>query len=319
MIGLKEKYKDYFHIGAAVSARTIDSYRDLLKENFNTITCENEMKYSSVCNEKGEYDFSRADKIYEFAKENNLILRGHTLVWHNQTPKWIFENATKEILLERIRKHITLMGNRYDVECWDVVNEAIEDKTDINLRNTPWLAIIGEDYMDHIFTMTKELLPGKKLFYNDYNESDPCKRVKIYNAVKDMLDRGIAVDGLGMQCHWSIFHPSIDELRRTFELYSKLNIPIHITEMDVSLYQFSDRSALINPPKDLLEQQAKVYGEFFKVFREYKDIIESVTTWGIADDYTWLDYFPVPRRKNWPLLFDVEHKPKEALLRILDF
>ena len=89
--------------------------------------------------------------------------------------------------------------------------------------------------------------------------------------------------------------------------------------MDVSMYAFDNKSGIDKPTKELYEMQAKVYSDFFKIFREYKDVIDCVTTWGIADDETWLDHFPVRNRKNWPLLFDEKHMPKEALLRILDF
>lgn len=321
MISLKEKYKDYFHIGASVSNQVIHTHSKLLKEHFNSITCENEMKYSSVCNEEGEYDFTKADEIAAFAKENNMFLRGHTLVWHNQTPKWIFENADKEILLKRLENHITKIGNRYkdSVYCWDVVNEAIEDKTEIILRESPWPQILGEDFMEQVFTLTKEILPEKKLFYNDYNETDPNKSIKIYNAIKSMKEKGVPIEGLGMQLHGSIHYPSLDELKKALELYASLQISIHITELDISVYDFNDKSGFVAPSKEILEKQAQVYGDFFKVFRDYKDVIESVTTWGVADDYTWLDNFPVRNRKNWPLLFDENHQPKEALLRILDF
>lgn len=321
MISLKERYKDYFKVGAAVNNRTIKSNSNLITKHFNSITCENEMKASSIAIGKDQYDFMAADEIVDFAMKNDLLVRGHTFVWHNQTLDWFFEGMDRKQLLERIKNHITIVGNRYreQVFCWDVVNEAIEDKADTVLRRTKWVDILGERFMDDVFRITKEILPEKKLFYNDYNETNPAKRVKIYNTIKAMKDRGVPVDGIGMQCHSSIYGPSADELKETIELYASLGVQIHITELDVSLFEFGDHSRIEKPDAKLLDKQAKIYEDYFKIFREYKEVIECVTLWGVADDYTWLDNFPVRNRKNWPLLFDEENNPKEAFYRITDF
>jgi endo-1,4-beta-xylanase len=321
MTSLKEQYKDYFKIGAAVNERVIKTHKDILVKHFNSITCENEMKYSSVCNKKGDYDFTHADHIAAFARNNNMALRGHTFTWHNQTPEWIFQDANKEILIERLKNHIITLGKRYqsDIYCWDVVNEAIEDKSDIIIRDSGWSRIIGENFMEDVFRIAKEILPETKLFYNDYNETNPVKREKIYNTIKAMIEKGVPVDGIGMQCHFNLYNPTIDELKTSIELYAKLGLRIHITELDVSLFAFEDSTILDKPNDALLNKQAECYGDIFKVFREYKDIIDCVTLWGVADDSTWLDNFPVPNRKNWPLLFDESHMPKVAFYRIMDF
>lgn len=318
---LKDKYKDYFKIGAEVNSWTIKSHADLITTHFNSITCENEMKPISLAPEEGRFTFERADEIYDFAVKNDLGVRGHTFVWHNQTPDWIFNVKDREELLERLKNHIAVVGGRYrdKVYCWDAVNEAIEDKTDLVLRQSKWLEKLGEHYMDDVFRIAKEVLPEKEFFYNDYNETNPVKRKKIYDTVKGMLDRGVPVDGIGMQMHINIYGPSIDELKSALELYASLNLRIHVTEMDVSMFEFNDHTRLDYPPAELIEKQAQVYADYFKVFREYKDHIDCVTLWGVADDMTWLDNFPVPRRKNWPLLFDVNHNPKEAFYRILEF
>lgn len=321
MLSLKDKYRDYFKVGAAVSNRTIKSHADIISKHFNCITCENEMKYSSVATDEEHYNFSHADRIMEFALNNKLAVRGHTLVWHNQTPEWVFKGADREQLLQRIKTHIATIGGRYQgqVFCWDVVNEAIEDKFGLVLRQSKWLEILGDHFMDDIFRIARELLPGAQLFYNDYNETNLEKREKIYQTIRNMKKRGIPVDGIGMQCHNNIYGPTADELKRTIELYAGLGVRIHITEMDVSLYEFSDHSKHMEPPADLIEKQAVIYDKYFQIFREYKDYIDCVTLWGVADDATWLDNFPVRNRKNWPLLFDENHNPKEALHRILNF
>lgn len=321
MISLKEKYKDYFKVGAAVNSWTVKSHADILINHFNCITCENEMKYSGVARSKDQYNFSYTDSIMEFASNNQMAARGHTFVWHNQTPGWVFENVNREQLLQRIKNHISTLGSRYkdQIFCWDVVNEAIEDKRDQILRQTKWLEILGDRYMDDVFLIAKDLLPDKQLFYNDYNEINPVKREKIYQIIKGMKERGVPVDGIGMQCHSNIYGPSADELKKAIELYASLDVRIHITEMDISLFEFSDHSSIVKPSAEILEKQAKTYDDYFKIFREYKDHIDCVTIWGVADDATWLDNFPVRNRKNWPLLFDENHNPKEALYRILHF
>lgn len=320
-MGLKDKYKDYFKVGAAVNSNTIISHSDIITEHFNSITCENEMKYGSVAVSDGVYNLDRADRIVDFAGKNQIAVRGHTFVWHNQTPDWVFDYADKEQLLQRIRGHITTIGNRYkdDIYCWDVVNEAIEDKLDIVLRRTKWLEILGEKYMDDVFHIAKEVLPGTQLFYNDYNETNPNKRGKIIETVQGMIRRGAPIDGIGLQCHYNLYEPSVDELKRSIELYADLGLRIHITEMDISMFRNGDQSNPGKPTRRMCELQAELYDSFFKVFREYKEVIDCVTLWGVADDDTWLDNFPVRNRKNWPLLFDVEHKPKEAFHRIMNF
>jgi endo-1,4-beta-xylanase len=321
MVGLKDKYKDYFKIGAAVNVNTIVSHADLIKEHFNSITCENETKFINLQGEKGKFNFSPADKIVQFGRVNNLAMRGHVFAWHNQSPDWLFENTNREEMLERTREHIRIVGQRYnkDFYCWDAVNEAIEDKTDSFYRQSPWVRIIGEDFADYVFRYAKEILPDTDLYYNDYNESIPTKRDKIYEYVKGMLDRGVPVDGIGMQCHWSIYYPSTDLIKQAIEKYAGLGLKIQITEMDISMFAHDDNSVYKKPTEQMIELQANAYQEVFAIFREYKDIIDNVTLWGVADDCTWLDYFPVFNRKNWPLLFDENHQPKEALLRIMDF
>lgn len=321
MIGLKDKYKDFFKIGTAVNVRTIGTHADLIKQHFSSLTCENETKFSSVHAQEDVYNFSQADKIVNFARENGIAMRGHTFTWHNQTPNWVFDDANKEVLLERLKEHIQIVGKRYekDFYCWDVVNEAIEDKSDLFYRVSPWTQIIGEDFMEYAFRFAKEILPDTQLYYNDYNEIQAPKRDKIYEAIKKMQDRGVPIDGVGLQCHWNIYSPTMDEVKRAIELYAKLGLKLQVTEMDISVYEHDDATKLEKPTEKMLELQAKVYGEAFAMFREYKDIIDNVTVWGVADDVTWLSNFPYRNRKNWPLLFDDEHQPKEALLRIMDF
>ncbi|PXW90913.1 endo-1,4-beta-xylanase [Streptohalobacillus salinus] len=323
---LKSYFKDDFLIGAAVNKASIDLDRTLLTEQFNSITAENEMKFENIHPEKDRYDFSNSDYFLEVAKANGIALRGHTLVWHNQTPAWFFEDenghaVSREILLERMQAHIETVVGRYkgQIYAWDVVNEAISDEEGVFFRPSKWLEIIGEDFIDHAFRFAHAADPTAKLFYNDYNESNPGKREKIYTLIKGMKARGIPIHGMGLQAHWNLYDPSLLDIETAIERYSECGVELHITEMDVSMFRFDDkRTDLIEPTKDMLEAQAQRYQDFFKLFLKHRAKITSVTFWGISDRYTWLSDFPVKGRKNWPFLFDTNNQPKPAYDRVLD-
>ena len=324
---LCEVYKDYFPIGAAVNPEVINTHRELLINHFNSITPENEMKFAAVHPEEGNYTFAQADLLVDFARENHLKVRGHTLIWHNQTPDWVFldeygQYVAKDILLRRMKEHITTVIKHFAgyVYCWDVVNEAIADDPHKYLRETKWLQIIGEEYLQKAFEFAHEADPNALLFYNDYNESDTIKSEKIYRLVKTLLDKGTPIHGIGLQAHWNIFSPKPDEIRMAIEKYASLGLKLQITELDVSVFRFDDhRADLKEPTREMLDKQAEFLAEVFSIFREYKDVITGVTFWGIADDSTWLDNFPVKNRKNWPLLFDVNHQPKKCFYAIINF
>jgi endo-1,4-beta-xylanase len=213
------------------------------------------------------------------------------------------------------------MSERYErgLYAWDVVNEAIDDKGGMFLRQTKWLENLGDNYLTDVFKMAGKYFTGKDLYYNDYNDANPNKRVKIARLIKELRENGAPVNGLGLQAHYNIYTPATDEIKESIELYAGLGVKLSVTEMDVSMFRFDDHSSLIAPTADLIERQAEYYRSCFKIFREYKSHIDSVTLWGVADDATWLDNFPVRGRKNWPLLFDEGHNPKEAFWRVVDF
>ena len=323
---LSQVFSSDFAIGAAVNARTIRSHRDLVVEHFVSVTPENEMKFERLQPAEGLYTFEEADRIVMFAKEYGLRVRGHTLVWHNQTPDWVFEQdgrpADRQVVLARMRAHIETVVGRYRsaVYCWDVVNEAVADEGTELLRRSKWLELVGPDYVEQAFRYAHEADPDALLFYNDYNECNPEKREKIVRLLRLLLDRGVPVHGVGMQGHWDLEHPTADEIRSAIERYASLGLRVQITELDVSVYGWRDRdrdSWPAMPDPALLERQAARYEEIFRLFHEYRDVIDGVTFWGVADDATWLDHFPVPGRKNWPLPFDEAHRPKPAFFAML--
>lgn len=321
---LKQLFEGDFKIGAAVNPHTIQSQAELLIRHFNSITAENEMKFGSVHPEEHRYTFEAADELVAFARRNGMAMRGHTLVWHNQTTEWLFQDAQgnhvgKDVLLERMRSHIQMVVGRYkgDIYAWDVVNEVIADEGEALLRRSKWLDIAGEHFIVKAFEYAHEADPQALLFYNDYNESHPQKRDKIYRLVKSLLDQGTPIHGIGLQAHWNLFDPSLDDIRRAIDKYASLGLQLQLTELDMSVFAFDDRRTdLAEPTSEMLELQAQRYEAIFRLLKEYSSVISSVTFWGAADDYTWLDDFPVRGRKNWPFLFDARHRPKPAYERV---
>jgi endo-1,4-beta-xylanase len=328
LVSLYKKYEDYFPIGAAVNPQSLKIHRDLLINQFSSLTSENHMKFEALQPEKGVFNFTVADELTAFAKEHNKLVRGHTLVWHNQNPAWLFQDddgnrVNRDTLLARLKEHAETVMQRYKdtVYCWDVVNEAVEDTGPEVLRQrSPWLEIIGEDFIEQAFIIAHEANPDALLFYNDYNESEPAKRDKIYQLVKGLKEKDVPIHGVGLQAHWNIYGPSIDVIREAIEKYAELGVVLHVTEMDLSMFEFHDRRTdLTEPTEEMLERQAQRYEEIFSLFREYKDVVTNVTLWCAADDMTWLHNFPVRGRTNWPLLFDMKHNPKPAFDRIIKF
>ncbi|WP_459168132.1 endo-1,4-beta-xylanase [Natronospora cellulosivora (SeqCode)] len=323
---LHEVYSDYFTIGAAVNSRTIQSERDLIVKHFNSLTAENEMKPETLQAHKDFFNYRRADSIVNLAMENDMKMRGHTLVWHNQTPDWFFSRfmipLDRETVLGHMEDHINEVVGKYkgQVYAWDVVNEAISnDSNHLYRQESKWLEIIGEEYIRKAFEFAHAADPDAKLFYNDYNATQPGKRDRIYKMLKGLIEDGVPIHGMGLQGHWDIHGPSINEIRTAIEMYASLGLEIQITELDISVYSWGDNRRLQEPTPRMLDMQRERYGEIFELFREYSDVITSVTFWGVADNYTWLDDFPVEGRKDWPFLFDVNGEPKEAFWEVVNF
>lgn len=347
---LKEAYKNYFDIGAAVSPHWLDEAADTLKAHFNSITCENHMKYNGIHEHQYERPpFKRpkpgekpempkieivnrerfvhpclelhtegADKIYNFALANGFKLRGHTLAWHGSYPWGIFEQLTPEELETNLREHMAFVAKKYPAcWCWDVVNEVADDKHGLFLRETVFKNKFGEDYLIKIYSMAREYFPDTVFVCNDYNEWVPHKRESILKIVDTLKANGL-VDAIGCQCHVSAFmtDEEFDQIKYAYEAYAKTGLRIHVTEMDVNCVSWKDPKE-VTP--ETLEKQADVYDKMFKLFRDYKDVIDSVTLWGVSDKHTWLNGFKNHGIKNCALLFDTEYNPTLALSRIVDF
>ncbi len=323
---LAKAYAPWFKVGAAVNHRTIKSHGPLIVQHFNSVTAENEMKFESLHKRPDSFSFDQADDILDFATSHGIAMRGHTLVWHNQTPSWVFlddqgRERPRAEMLGIMRYHIHAVVKHYQskIYCWDVVNEAVADSGDEILRPSPWLKQVGEDYLAQAFWYAYESDNQAALYYNDYNETDPIKREKIYRLVKQLLDQGVPIHGIGMQGHFKLNTINLDHVKAALDRYASLGVRLQITELDISLYDADDRTTDVkSPDPDRLALQADRYGELFALFTEYASVLDAVTLWGVADDENWLDDFPVKGRKDWPLLFDGEHQPKVALKRLFD-
>ncbi|RZL50767.1 MAG: endo-1,4-beta-xylanase [Pedobacter sp.] len=331
--GFKDYYASYFSIGVAVGPKNlVGDEAELIKQQFNSITAENAMKMESLQPKEGQFYWKDADSIVNFAIKNNIKIRGHNLCWHEQAPSWMFigndgKEVTKEVLLQRLKTHITTVVNRYKgkIYAWDVVNEAIDDNPNKFMRDSKWYKICGEDFIIKAFEYAHQADPNAKLYYNDYNTERPEKRERIYKLLKGLKDKGVPIDGVGLQAHWSIYEPTETELITAIQRYSSLGLKIQFTEVDMSIYPWEKNRRVKKPgesenyTKELEQKQVAQYDMVFKVFREFKDVITNVTFWNISDRYSWLDEYPVMGRKNYPLLFDANLKPKKAYWAVVNF
>jgi endo-1,4-beta-xylanase len=325
--GLKDFYKGYFPIGVAVTPNTLQGAQaELIKKHFNSLTAENAMKPGELHPEENRYFWDASDKIVDFAQANGMKVRGHTLCWHSQTGAWMFkdakgEQATKEVVLARLKEHITQVVTRYKgkIYAWDVLNEAIVDGDDpavIYRESSPWYKICGEDYIAKIFQWAHEADPDAILFYNDYNTENPVKRDKIYNMLKKLLAAGVPVHGVGLQGHWKTNDPTEQNLRDAIDKFSSLGLKIQVTELDVTIYTGRADTSNIGFTPEREQKQIDQYKMAFKVFREKKDVITGITFWNVHDGQSWLNR---GNRKVYPLLFDEKLKPKKVYWEVVNF
>jgi endo-1,4-beta-xylanase len=335
---ISEIYKDYFPIGAAIEpGHTTGLTSELLKIHVNMLVAENAMKPDAIQPREGIFQWTKADRIVKFAKENGMEVRFHTLVWHNQTPGWFFidadgnpmaeetdpekREANKKLLLERLETHIRTIVGRYkdDIRSWDVVNEVIEPSDPDGMRNSLWYRITGTEYIETAFRAARDAGgPDLKLYINDYGTDDPVKRDRLYELVKEMLDNGVPIDGVGHQTHINIHWPPVEQIIKSMEKFAELGLDNIITELDMSIYAWNDRSDYGDDiPDHVMEKQAQRYNELFEALRNNKETVSAVLFWGISDRHTWLHSFPV-RRTDAPLPFDKNMHAKPAYWGIVD-
>ncbi len=322
---IKDVFKDDFLVGAAVDTpQLFGAEGALLRRHFDSLTAEYVMKFKTIHPSEGVYNFGPADTIAAFARRYGMKMRGHTFVWHHPDTiaDWMFFRAdgtrkSREEALAMLEDHMRTLMERYGdvVTAWDVVNEAIDTEQPDGMRRTPWFETVGPDYVEKAFEIAHRIDPHAKLIYNDYDFENPAKRDAIFKLVKGLLDKGIHVDGVGMQMHFTVAFPDISAVKESIEVFKTLGIEIHVTELDMTLYS-QEFEVLDKAPENYLIHQAHRYKDLFALFRANKDAVTWVTLWGFYDGYTYLTRAPY-NRPDWPLPFDASLKSKLAYLGIV--
>ena len=353
---LKEAFSEHFLMGTIWHGHDVNGKKNTFLEKekeitlreFNSITAENVMKPHYIQPKKGIFKFKAADEMVNFATKNNLTIVGHTLVWKNSAPDWFFQDrngnqVSREVLIERLKTHIQTVVSRYKgkIAYWDVVNEAIETKWnpktqsyDAFYKPCPWLDIIGPEYIEISYKAAQDADPDAKLLYNDYNLDQKAKLDFALNMIRDFKERGVPIYGLGYQAHLFLREPTLPEMERVLKKSADLKIPVHITELDVSVlpnawkYRTAsveeqyDLASKLNPyqeniPTDVLLEQSRRYKDVFKLFLDYHDTVERVTFWGVWDGNSWRDYKPMSGRTDYPLLISRSFEKKMAYDQVL--
>ena len=328
---LKEIYADQFDFGSAAPQMVFSNptWMNLIKEQFNILTPENEMKPDSVLDVNGSkkllqetgdetavaVHFDAAKALLRFAQNNGIKVHGHVLIWHSQTPEAFFHEGydlkkpfvTREIMLGRMENYIRGVFEYLEanypgvVVSWDVLNEAIDDSTNW-LRNSNWKKIIGEDYPNKAYAFARKYAPeGTKLYYNDYNTAIAGKLRGIVKLLNTLIPEG-NIDGYGFQMHHGVSFPSIQQIRTAVETIAALNIRLRVSELDVTVDNNSEAA---------FQKQAKYYADVMKILIAHSDQFEAVQVWGLSDMMSW-------RSRNFPLLFDGRGNPKPAFWAVAD-
>jgi len=337
-----QAYAPDFLVGfATLQQDLLGPHGQLAALHYTSVTPGNDLKWDTTEPTQGNFNFTPGDNILSFAQAHNIKMRGHTFVWHNQVPNWVFldangvdmstqpfSDANKQLLLSRLKNHINALVNHYqgNIYVWDVVNEAIDESRPDGFRRSKWYTITVDpnnnpgypEYMDDAFIYAREALDGLgidrtqvKLCYNDYNTTIGAKRTFIYNWVQGAINRGVPIDCVGHQFHNTINFPIDDQgstaskqsVVDTINLFAGLNstggVPIinQVTEFDVSLYRFGQCSQtfykdyddlLAGDTADLINEGYR-YRDYFQIFKNLKNKIDSVTIWGLGDDDSWLN------------------------------
>jgi len=339
-VSLKEVFKSDFLIGAALNRRQFfeEDQRALpiIKSQFNSITPENQLKWLLIHPQPDKYDWEGGDHYVAFGEKYGMTVIGHTLVWHRQTPPWVFDDGNgnrvdRETLLARLHDHIQTVVGRYKgrIKGWDVVNEALN--ADGTMRQSNWMKIIGKDYVAKAFQFAHEADPQAELYYNDYSLENEPKRNGAIRLIQELKSQGVPVAAVGLQGHNNLRFPSLEQQDATIEAFAKLGIKVNITELDIDVLPHVDEDKgpttkltdQLNPfasglPQSLLDDQAKRFADLFSVYLKHRDVIDRITFWGVTDGDTWLNNWPVRGRTNYPLLFDREGKAKPAFDAVLN-
>lgn len=330
---LKDAYKNDFYIGTALDLNQINEKNakedSLIRKEFNAITAENIMKSMFTHPQKDKYDFTLADKFVAYGEKNKMFIHGHTLIWHSQLAPWMEKIADRTEMKAFMKDHITTIVSKYKgrINSWDVVNEALNE--DGTLRKSVFLKTLGEKYLADAFKLAAKTDPKVDLYYNDYNIEEPAKRAGAIALIKKIKAAGGKIDGVGIQGHWRLNSPSIEEIEKSILEYSALGLKVAFTELDITVLpnpwdlkgadvnQKFEGSEKMNPypkalPDSIQNKLAERYASIFKLFLKHKDKISRVTFWGVHDGQSWLNDWPIKGRTNYPLPFDKDLRHKKA-------
>lgn len=341
---LKDTYSNYFSIGTALSATQIEGKEpgtlDLVKQQFNAVTAENVMKWEIIEPVEGQFNFAAADAMIEFAEANNIKVIGHVLLWHEQTPAWVFQDAkgqpaSKELVLSRLKNHINAVMGRYKgrIQGWDAVNEALNE--DGTLRQSNWYKALGEDYIATVFEIAHKADPKAELYYNDFNLFKPEKRAGVLKLVAALKAKSVPIHGIGEQGHYSLDYPELQQVEDSIVAFKNTGLNLVITELDISVLPFPEPEKIgadislnmqlkqeFNPyadglPDTVSQQLTNKYLQLFELFLRHSDAIERVTLWGVNDNQSWRNNWPMKGRTDYPLLFDRKNQPKEVVPQLI--
>jgi endo-1,4-beta-xylanase len=327
---LKEAFGRSMLFGSAVTPGQLRGIEaGFIAHHFNVIVAENVMKPEALARYgEGQYDFTVADELLAFAHTHGMKVRGHTLMWHQQMPLWLFTeglaDASRAVLMARVERYITDVVSHFKgrVFAWDVLNEAIVvDEPGVEadqngLRMSPLRRIIGPEYVEFVFRAAAKADPGALLFYNDYETQNPRKVALISRLVGELRSRGVKIDGIGHQAHCSMGHPGVADFERAIDAYARLGVTQHVTELDIALNEGIKDNRVTQATPALLERQARRYGELVSLFLRKRAHVTALLVWGIGDAHTWLTSWPM-RRFEAPLLFDTALRPKRAYCAVL--
>jgi endo-1,4-beta-xylanase len=339
---LKKYFSSFFNIGAAINEDIIlnldnDSKR-IVETHFNSITPENSLKWMYIQPSPNYFNFTVADKYVDFGTKNKMHIVGHALVWHSQLADFMQNIESKEEMTKYFENHIYTLVSRYKgkINAWDVVNEAFNE--DGSMRESVFYKLLGKNYIEKAFKLTHNADPNVDLIYNDYNLYKKEKRDGVINMVKQMKSKGIKIDAVGVQAHWSLNQPSLYEIEQIILDISKLGVDVMFTELDISVLpspweqvgadvsqNFSrfEGDPKMDPytdklPKSVQNKLAKRYKDIFQLFIKHSDKISRVTFWGVMDKHSWLNDFPIKGRTNYPLLFNRTYQEKEAYKALIE-
>ncbi len=309
----------------------------VINQHFNSIVAENCMKSEVIHPEEDVYNFGPADEFVQFGENNNMFIVGHCLIWHSQLSPWFCvdengNNVSPEVLKQRMKDHIYTIVGRYKgrIQGWDVVNEAIEN--DGSYRKSKFYEILGEEYIPLAFQYTHEADPNAELYYNDYSMFVPSRRDRAIKLISSLKERGIRIDAIGMQGHYVMGGPTIEEVEESIVKFGETGAKVMFTEFDMALLprnaQGADISAredgrdAVNPFVDSLPNQVSQewnawMKSYFELFIRHSDIISRVTMWGLTDGDSWLNDWPIKGRTDYPLLFDRNYQPKPFILDMI--